>query len=80
MICLVTMYRLHFEFLRLQRQLRCHMIWGKILYSNLQMSRPWYHCDIHIHSIQNCVWVSRLLRYYAKVCPELCDIATLSIV
>ena len=53
------------------------MVRGKLLYSNLQISKAWYHCAIHIHS-ELCMGVRHLLRNYAKACPEPCDIATLS--
>ena len=41
---------LTFEFLILQRQLPSQMVWGKPLYSKLNMSKPWYHCAIYNHS------------------------------
>ena len=67
---------LKFEFPRLKTQLLCHMVWGKLLYSNLQISKA---CTIHIHS-ELCMGVRRLLRNYAKACLEPRDIATLSLV
>ena len=54
---------LSFKFLRLSRQLLHHVIRGKLVYSNLRMSK--YHCAIHIHS-ELCMGVHPLLRNYAK--------------
>ena len=45
------------------------MVLGKPLLSNLQMSKPVYHCGIHIHS-KKCLGVRRFLHNYAKACPK----------
>ncbi len=45
-------------FLKLKTVLQHHMVWGKFLYSNLQMSKAWYNCAIHIHS-ELCTGVRR---------------------
>ncbi len=38
---------------------------GKLLYSNLQMGKPWYYCAIHIH-YELCMGARRLLHNDAQ--------------
>ena len=75
MKCLVIKYRLHL--ISSDYRDSCYVKWfgASLLHSNLQMSKPWYHCPIHIHS-ELCMGVHRLLHNYAKACPESCDICS----
>ena len=61
MTCLVTV-PLTFEFLDYKKNpIVLSMVRGKLLYSNLQMSKPLYHCAIRVLS-DWCLGVYRLLR------------------
>ncbi len=74
--CLVIGYHLNLNSSNCRDSFYVKRFWGKLLYSNIQMSKSWCCTIVPNTFIQNCVWVIAVSYITTDSNPHLDDLTT----